>query len=302
MSKKTENDALVLDEAPVKRGFTLPNKRVIISFYPRPTAMVRDPKHILYGGLGPNAKKYFQLGMLSTGGLVNPFSSTEEREYLEEKLGLEKGRLSPKRLENNFFHDYSFYLDKSDRILNLSDPEDYLLYLVAKTVKDMIAPKASEVRNKATYMWYFRDEKEEAAEKVNRISTRSEAWKEFGKIEDSIPKLKQVMIEWKGSAGLPSNSSRKEWLIGEVSELVESDPTLFLSIVKDADIEYKIDVYEAVQKGIFKKKGIYYYNNDDSIITEEGVDSTLENVIDFLKQPKNNAFYIKIKQRIENAS
>jgi hypothetical protein len=303
MSKKTETDELILEkESPVKTtGFSLPRKRIIISFYPRPTAMVRDPKHILYGGLGPNAKKYFQLGMLSTGGLINPFETTAEREYLEDKLGLEKGRLSPKRLDNNFFHEYSFFLDKSDKVLDLSDPEDYLLYLVAKTQSDFIAPKANEIRNKVTYMWYFKDEAEDVIEKVNRISTRSEAWKEFGKIEDSASKLRHIMIQWKGSAGLPTNANRIEWLIGEVSDLVESDPTLFLSIVKDPNINYKVDVYEAIQKGVFKKKGLYYYNSDDSIITQEGVESTLDNVVEYLKDPKNNTFYVTIKQRIQNA-
>jgi hypothetical protein len=120
-------------------------------------------------------------------------------------------------------------------------------------------------------------------------------------MESSIPKMKQVLIEWKGTAGLPSNANKAEWLIGEVNNLVESDPTLFLSIAKDPDLDIKCDVYEAVSKGIFKKKGIYYFNQDDSQVTPVGTESTLQNVIDFLKEPENNQFYIKIKARIDNA-
>ncbi len=64
------------EEAPKKTVQTndepvncLRNERVIVRFVPRPTAMVHDPRHILYGGMAENATRSFVVPRLSSTGM-----------------------------------------------------------------------------------------------------------------------------------------------------------------------------------------------------------------------------------------
>ena len=47
----------------------LRNERVIVRFVPRPSAMVQNPKHILYGGMAENAKRSFVVPRLDSTGM-----------------------------------------------------------------------------------------------------------------------------------------------------------------------------------------------------------------------------------------
>lgn len=296
--RKTEDTELMVS---AMNHFSLPDKRVVLKFYPRPTAMVTDPSHILYGGMGPQATRYFQLPIHTTGGYMNPFESTEEREYLEEALGLAKNALSPSRRAGNFFDEYTIALTKSDKVLDLSDPEDYLFYLVAKMQKDHIAKDVRSVRGRATYHWYFMDEKEERQIDAVRISNTAKAWMEYGKIEASPDKLRHVLIEYRGGGRLPSAANKIDYLQSEVGKIVGQDPSSFVNIVTDPNLQVKIDIHTAVQKGILNKEKGYYYMEDGTRLSHEGEDNSLEGAIRYLKSPENNEYYLQLKQRIENA-
>lgn len=297
MSKKAENGEMTLQT----NAFRLPMKVVVIRFYPRATAMVQNPGHVLYGGLGPQATKYFQLPMSSTGGYINPFNSVEEREYLEKMMGLPEGGLSPGRKVNNFFDEYVITLSKADKVLDLNNPDDYLFFLVANTQRDYIAENVRDIRNRATYHWYFLDENTEREVEALRINSTSRAWIEYGKIESSSAKLKHVLVEYRGGSNMPSKANDIKWLQTEVGKLIESDATSFLNIIQDPNLQYKIDIYNSVHLGILKKDKGYYFMEDGTKLSLDGEDNSLDGAIRFLKAPENNEYHITLRQRIENA-
>ena len=49
----------------------LRNERIIVRFVPRPTSMVQNPKHILYGGMADTAKRSFVVPRLNSTGMFN---------------------------------------------------------------------------------------------------------------------------------------------------------------------------------------------------------------------------------------
>lgn len=292
--KKTETSVM---EAPIG----LPQKKVTIKFHPRPTAMVQDPKHILFGGLGPNSGKSFQLPRTSSGSYRNPFPDDATQALLERHLGYPEGGLNPQSRINNFFDSYLITLTKADTTLDLSDPNQYLFLLVAKQQKDFVAPAKKNLRDRGTTMWYIVDEEDEADEKVLLVSKRSEAWKEFGKIEDSVSKLRQILVEYRGTASLPSSANKHSWLVTEVSKIVESDAEVFVNMATDPNLPVKVDLYAAVTAGAIKREGSLYYLDDDTPMALPGDSNDVNGAIRYLHEPENSDFYATLKQRIQNA-
>ena len=103
----------------------LRNERIIVKHVPKETGLVKDPKHILYGGMAENAVRWLTVPKLSSGAFVNVLTNSEKA-YLEEIMGLEYNALSIYNKVDNFWDNYQVRLTKQDNILNLADPEDYI--------------------------------------------------------------------------------------------------------------------------------------------------------------------------------
>ncbi len=123
----------------------LRNERVIVRHINKPTNLVSNPKHVLYGGMAENASRTYTVPRLSSGGFVNVLTN-DEKAFLEAELQLEFNALSVHRKQDNFWDDSNdrgisrVRLLKQDTILDLSNPEDYIRYKILLANKDYIAP------------------------------------------------------------------------------------------------------------------------------------------------------------------
>lgn len=123
----------------------LRNERVIIRHINKPSNLVSNPKHVLYGGMAENASRTYTVPRLSSGGFVNVLTN-DEKAFLENELQLEFNALSVHRKVDNFWDDSNdigisrVRLLKQDTILDLSNPEDYIRYKILLANKDYIAP------------------------------------------------------------------------------------------------------------------------------------------------------------------
>ena len=105
----------------------LRNERVIVRYIPRQSRMVTNPKHILYGGMAENAKRTFVVPRLTSGRYVNVLTY-EEKDFLEDIMGLEVNSMSIYNKVNNFWDDSNdtgiskVTLLKQDNYLDLRDP------------------------------------------------------------------------------------------------------------------------------------------------------------------------------------
>ena len=164
----------------------LRNERIIVKHVPKETGLVKDPKHILYGGMAENAVRWLTVPKLSSGAFVNVLTNSEKA-YLEEIMGLEYNALSIYNKVDNFWDNYQVRLTKQDNILNLADPEDYIKYKVLLANKDIIAPSLQVLEDhpKATYQFVIIGENDESKASKKKLSSTMQAYTEFGKIQAS---------------------------------------------------------------------------------------------------------------------
>lgn len=285
----------------------LRNERIKIVHIDRPSALVQNPKHALYGGMGENTIRSYCVPMLSNGQLVNVLTN-DEKAFLEEYAGLEYNALSIyNKDEENFWKESNpngisrVTLHKNDNYLDLSNWQDYIRYKILLANKDKIAPsyQAFEDYPKATYEFYIVSESEEEDNTSSRIKTSQRCWMEYGKIENDFDTLKHIVETMDGRTVSPN--TKIGWLRSRVSEFIDSDAKVFLKIVTDPMLDTKVMINKAVQAGIISKRGTYYYmKEDNSPLCESGEEPVLNMAAKYLNSPKHQPVKLKIEALLNN--
>ena len=283
----------------------LRNERIIVRYILRPTLMVQNKNHVLYGGMAETATRTFTVPRLSNGSFKNVLTN-DEKEYLEQALGLEFNALSVHNRKNNFWDDSNpegfgrVVLHKQDNYLDLSIPEEYIKYKVLLANKELICPSMQELeeRPKATYQFVILSENAEASANLKKVDATKNCWKEFGKIEDDAATLKTVieLIERRPLAP----KTKLDFLQSKVSSLIESDPRKVLSILKDEYLPAKVLIKKGVEKGVISwRNDLYYLREDGHPLCEMGENSTLNNAAKYLTSPKNQDLKFTLEAKVK---
>ena len=270
----------------------LRNARVIVRFIKKPTGLVTNPKHVLYGGMAETAVRSFVVPKLSSGMFVNILTDSE-KDYLEYIMGLEPNALSIYKKVDNFWDDSNdngisrVRLTKQDNFLNLADPEDYIRYKILLANKNHIAPSLQALQDypKATYQFVLIEEGEEIKQARSKMDITMECYKEYGKIEDEY-NLLRVIVE--SLDGRPTALNTKiEFLQSKINDYIQSDAKTFLKVIKDPYLKTKSLIKQCVEEGLISRRGDQYYlKSDNSPLCFDG-DSTLTNAAKYLDHPKN---------------
>lgn len=283
----------------------LKNERVIVRFIARARGMISDPKHILYGGMAAGAKIEFTTPLLRSGGFTDVLT-TDEKKFIEYKLGLEPNTLSVHNRINNFWNDANEQgigrvgLIKGDNPFDLSNPIDYIKYKILLANKDQIAPslQALQDRPKATYKFVIVNENDTAKAANTRVNLKAQAYMELGKINEDKEKMR-VIIEIIDGRPTASNS-KIEYLQGKVGELLESNTKTFLQVVKDPLLDNKVLIKKAIEAGIIAKKGNYLYlKSDNTPLCENGQEPTFNVAAKFLSLPKYQDLKFSIEAKVK---
>ena len=283
----------------------LRNERVIVRYILRPSLMVPNKNHVLYGGMAETATRRFTVPRLSNGSFKNVLTN-DEKEYLEQALGLEFNALSVHNRKNNFWDDSNpegfgrVELHKQDNYLDLSIPEEYIKYKVLLANKELICPSMQELeeRPKATYQFVILSENAEASANLKKVDATKNCWKEFGKIEDDAATLKTVieLIERRPLAP----KTKLDFLQSKVSSLIESDPRKVLSILKDEYLPAKVLIKKGVEKGLISwRNDLYYLREDGHPLCEMGENSTLNNAAKYLTSLKHQELKFQLEAKVK---
>lgn len=286
----------------------LRKERVIVRFVPRPSTMIQNPKHILYGGMSENAIRCYVVPRLSSTNTFVNVLTKNEKEFLEKAMGLEYNALSIYKKENNFWDDSNpqgigrVTLHKQDNYLDLSVPTDYIKYKILLANKDYIAPslQALEDKPKATYQFVIINENAEAKMNLGRVDTTKRCWMEYGKIEDDNYTLITLLelIE-----GRPVSSRVKlDYLQGKVTDYIQKNPRRFLSTVTDELLPTKVLIRKCVEAGIIgKKNDAYYLREDGSPLCEMNEESTLNNAARYISSVKHQELKYSLEAKLKEA-
>lgn len=284
----------------------LRDEKVIVRFVPRPTSMVQNPKHILYGGMADSAKRSYVVPRLNSTGLFKNVLTDSEKKYLEKAMGLEYNALSIYKKENNFWDDSNpngigrVTLHKQDNYLDLSIPEDYIKYKILLANKNEIASSLRELedRPKATYQFVIISENAEATSNISKMDVTMQCYEEYGAIRNDADTLR-VIIEL--LEGRPTSPKVKlDYLQGKVNEYIQKDARRFLSVIKDELLPAKVLIKKCVEAGLIgKKNDTYYLREDGSPLCEMNEDSTLNNAARYISSIKRQELKYTLEAKLK---
>ena len=265
-----------------------------------------NPKHVLAGGMADGTTRTFEVPMLSSGTYMNVLTD-EEKEYLEELLGLEPNAMSVyKKPEVNFWCNANpngisqVRLTKEDSYLNLSDPRQYIMYKILLANKNAICPSLEQLEDmpKPSYQFVIIREGDEDKKQNKQMSTVMEAYKEFGKIEDNFDVLKLIVEILDGRS--VSKKTSIESLKTKVNQHIQSNSKTFLKVVKDPLLNTKVLIKKAIEAAIISNRGgMLYLRKDSTPLCNDGEEPTLNTAAKFLEDSRHQELLFSIEAQLK---
>lgn len=307
MAKKSNDETIEVGEmefTPAESSYgglisCLRNDKVIVRYINRSNNAITNPRHVLYGGMAETATRVFTVPMLRSGGLVNVLTD-EEKAFLEDYMGLSKNALSVHAKGDNYWRNYMVRVGKIDTYLDLSDPNDYIKYKVLLANKDYICPSLNELtqRRKATYQFVLINEGDETRQISKNMSASMEASMELGKILENKELLKYV-VEVLSNRPI-SKQSKLDFIQAQSFKEMQSNPKLFLSIVKDPLLKTKLLISECVDAGIIRRHNdMLYVASTSQPLIDAGGEPTLENSAKYLNSPKHQDIKLTLEAKLK---
>jgi hypothetical protein len=278
----------------------LRKEKIIVRFIPKENDNIVDRQHVAYGGMMDGAVRGFTVPMLSNGTYKNVLTDNEKA-FLEEVLGLEINGLSVYNKKDNYWDNYLIRLTKQDTILDLSDPEDYIKYKVLLANKDTVAPSMKDLREhrRATHEYVIIEPNEEFSDSRNKVNNTMKCYEEFGAIKDKFDVLRCI-IETIDGRPVAANT-KIEFLQGKATDLISSNPKLFLETVTDPLLTTKILIKKALEAGVITKRGDYYYlKSDGSPLCGNNEDPTFTVAAKYLSLPQNQELKFSIEAKMNS--
>lgn len=292
-----------------KTAFSLPNKRVKVVPVMRAKGIIQDPKHEAYFLFGNSTRRYCVAKEGSR--LINPLTP-EEQAFFENKsisgMAFEAGDLSPyaklpkfaaKNGRPRCFWDTreaKIDLNKNGKVLNLSDPKDYLEYKILLTNKDEIAPNAKEMFRKKTY-WFALVEEDYEIQEVNTKGQKlKQAYKLLGKMEDSREDMYEFLILY---GKKPTQTSKPEYLEAEITKIINDDVDGFLKIAGDKDLKEKILISKAVAAKAINKASNRYFLKGGEPMALAGQINDLAGAVEYLRHAGNSDILAYLRSQTE---
>lgn len=277
----------------------LRNERIIVKHVPKETGIVRDPKHILYGGMAEGAVRWLTVPRLTSGMYVNVLTNAEKA-CLEEVMGLEYNALSIYNKVDNFWDNYQVRLTKQDNFLNLADPDDYIKYKVLLANKDLIAPSLQDLEDhpKATYQFVIIHENEESQASKKKMNATMQAYMEFGKIQENVDILRTIIETIDGRP--TSKNSKIEFLQEKVGKLIQADSRLFVRVATDPLLSTKVLIKKAIEGGLISNRGgMLYLKADGTPLCGDNEEPTLNIAAKYLNIPKHQDLKFSLEAKIK---
>ena len=282
----------------------LKNEQVIVRYLPKQSRMVSNPKHVLFGGMAENATRTFVVPMLSSGRYVNVLTD-DEKDFLEDIMGLPKNAMSIYKKVDNFWDDTNeagiskVTLRKQDNYLNLANVEDYIRYKILIANKHYIAPslEALETHPKATYQFVILTEESETKSARKGMTILMQCYTAYGKIEDDVDALR-IIIETLTGITVHKNT-KKEFLQTKINELIQSNSKMFLKIATDPLLQTKVLIRKCIESGLIAHRGNQYYIREGNIpMCEEG-EPTLNVAAQWINLPKNQEIKLSLEAKLK---
>ena len=279
----------------------LRKEKITVRHVPRESGMVTNPKHFYYGGMADNAVRLFTIPVLESSGTYVNVLTNEEKTFLEEIMGLDPNALSIYLKKDNYWANKFVRLTKTDNYLDLSVPDDFIKYKILLANKDFIAPSLTALKDlpKATYQFVLVSENDETSINNQKLNASMEAYMLLGEYKEDRDMLKFIVETIDGRP--ISAKSKMEFILGQAQKLIEANAKLFVQVAKDKELSTKVLVAKAVEAGLIKKRGDYYYlSSDNSALCEAIEEPTLSMASKYLNSPKHQEVKLSLEAKLKS--
>src|SRR3990167_2020528 len=247
------------------------------------------------------AKRRLPVPQGPNGQLLDPLSEDERAffESPESGIAMKPGDLSVYKKQDNYWERFEIILDKNGLDLDLSNPIDYFKLKVLKLNSKEIAPSFRDRHSKGSYKFYIMESGEEFEVEANKADLMKRAWKEYGKMEESLTRMRNFLTlycnTYEPTRKVPK-SPKREWLISEISKVIEKDITGYLKVIEDKDYDMKLFINECVDGGVITREGKTVYH----ALALDGRFNNIKELIIYLNDGKNQENLMLLKAQLEN--
>lgn len=280
----------------------LRNEKVFVRFVPHEGGYAGNNKgHVMYGGRADGAVDKLCVPMIRSTGAYKNVLTNDEKDFLEEALGLDYNALSVYKKENNYWDNYYVRITTKDGLwLDLSDPEDYIKYKVLLANTELVAPSVQEriERPKVTYLYEIVRPSEETSLENAKMDATMASYKEFGKIENDLDTMR-VLCELLDSRPYAANT-KADFLRSRINTLIQANPKVFLNNITDPMLHTKVILRRATELGKVSMRGDYYYlASDGSPLCDNGENPTLSIAARYLNSPAHQDIKFLLENEVE---
>jgi hypothetical protein len=292
-----------MGEVKEKVAFKLPNTKITVKPIMRSRGWITDKNHEGFFLVGTSSNN-IAAPMDENGNIKCPLTE-DERAFFEDKsvsgMSYSVGDLSPHRETNNFWKKHKIRLYKENKVLDLSNPKDYITYKMLLANTEIVAPTPADSLKKKTYLYMLVAENQEIDTKLTERGKLQEAYKFFGKIEDNVEEMTSLLKIY--GKRVPSDATKK-WLMNEIGNLIDDSSKIddLLEIIRDKDRGIRLLIIEGVDAGFIKKEGRKFFLKGGEPLALPGEVPLINNAVEFLKSPKNQDILLELKARLEKKS
>ncbi len=216
----------------------------------------------------------------------------EQQEIFERELNLDKGSMSFYDKDKGFWASSKglVKVTKEGLTLDLSQPMDYIRWLIIKE-SPHVAPSYKERFNSGIYKYALVDEEETTKDSNTRTELMKKVYMYFGKIDENSKSMQDVLKLY----GKKTTSNKVEFLRGEIQNLIDKNPTEFVSIMSNKHFNLKVKIEDAIQaRAIERTKDGFKLMGGDLI------GRTQSEVIEWFENPNNSDLVLNLQAKIDN--
>lgn len=279
----------------------LRSETITVRYIPRESGMITNPKHIFYGGMADTATRTFTVPILESSGTYVNVLTNNEKNFLEEVMGLEPNSLSIYLKNDNYWKNLDVRLTKDDNFLDLSDPDDYIKYKILLANKDFIAPSLSSLQDapRATYQFVLIAEKEESRQANKGLNATMKAYMLLGQLQANKRMLKLVVEIIDGRPISPK--SDLDFIQGKAYNLIQANAKLFVSVAEDPYLATKVIIAESLEYNLIRKRGDFLYlASDNSPLCEVSEDPTMAMAAKYIGSPRHQEVKLMLEAKLKS--
>lgn len=289
-----------------KKFNCLRNEKITVRFIRKQRGLVEDPKSPLYGGMAETSKRILTVPLTRSGAFMNVLTN-DEKDFLEDYMGLDHDALSVYKKNNNYWCTSTentvntVTLTKRDSYLDLTNPEDYIRYKILLANKEIIAPDLETLENspRATYMFVLISDKAEANVTGTKADIKIECFNKLLTYKTNASVLRAVVEAFEGHK--IAGNTDIAFLKKLVTDAIESDTKRAYMILTDKYLENKALIKTCVDKNLIAdRRGFYYLleNNQALCDSTDKRGSTLQAAAEYLADPKNQTLLFSLQAQV----